>query len=142
MVWLWGIVIIAAVVIELVSVELVSIWFAFGAIVAFILSLCHVPEYIQVIVFLVVSLLLLLSLRTIFMKLLKNNKEKTNIDSVVGKVVTLQKQISEDEPGEVKINGVIWRAVSNGESIDANEKVKIVEVQGNKFLVELVKKEN
>lgn len=148
MVWIWAAVFIVTLVIEIVTVELASIWFTFGSLVSFILALCGVGETIQIVVFLVVSSLLLICLRSIFMKFLKNNKETTNLDSVIGTVHTLQSDIGEENAGEIKLNGVVWRAVSkDNEKISAGEKVEIVEVQGNKFLVKkfeekLEKKEN
>ena len=136
MVWIWATVFIVTLVIEIVTVELASIWFTFGSLVSFILALCGVGETAQIIVFLVVSSLLLICLRSIFMKFLKNNKEKTNLDSIIGTVHTLQSDIGEEKAGEIKLNGVVWRVVSkDNEAISAGEKVEIVEVQGNKFLV-------
>lgn len=136
MIWIWAGVFLVTLILEIITVDLVSIFFTVGSLVAFILALCGVGTNIQIIVFLIVSIILLASLRAIFMKLLKNNKEKTNIDSVIGTVHTLQKAIQEEEAGELKLNGIVWRAISqNNETIDAGEKVQIVEVQGNKLIV-------
>ena len=136
MVWFWAFAFITTLVIEIISVELVSIWFTFGALVAFILALFEVGITIQIVVFLIVSTVLLASLRAIFIKFLKNSNEKTNIDLIIGKVVTLEKDITENEAGEVKISGVTWRVVSSdNSSIKSGEKVQIVEIQGNKFIV-------
>ena len=136
MVWIWAAVFIVSLIIEIVTVELASIWFTFGSLVSFILALCGVGETVQIVVFLVVSFLLLVCLRTIFMRFLRNNKETTNLDSVIGTVHTLLSDITEEKPGEIKINGVVWRAVSqNNEMIESGKKVQIVEVQGNKFIV-------
>jgi len=73
----------------------------------------------------------------IFMKMLKNNKENTNLESLIGKSVKLCKAIEEDSMGEIKISGIIWRVVSkNKKPIADNTKVKIVGIDGNKFIVE------
>lgn len=142
MVWIWTAVFIVSIVVEIVTVELASIWFTFGSFVAFILALCHVNESIQIIVFLVSSVLLFIGLRPLLVKLLKNNKEKTNVDSLVGTVHTLQKEIGQEEAGEIKLNGVVWRAVSEeNENIAAGEKVQIVAVKGNKLIVKSAKGE-
>lgn len=137
MVWVWAVVTIATLVAEIVSVELVCVWFSFGGLVAFIMALCRAGETAQIIVFIVVAALSFICLRPICKKLLKNSEEKTNVDSVVGTVHSLVSGITEDKAGEIKINGVSWRVVSkDNQSINAGEKVKIVEVQGNKFIVE------
>ena len=137
MVWVWAVVTITTLVAEIVTVELATVWFTVGGFVAFILALCSVGEVIQVIVFLVVSVLSFVSLRPVCKKLLKDSNEKTNVDSVIGTVHTLLSEIAEEKPGEIKINGVSWRVVSkDNQTFAVGEKVKIVEVQGNKFLVE------
>ena len=68
--------------------------------------------------------------------MLRNTNEKTNLDSTIGTVHTLTKEITADSSGEIKLNGVIWRVISSeNETIPVGEKVKIVEIQGNKFVV-------
>ena len=137
MVWIWAVVFLATLLTEVITIELASIWFTFGSLVAFILALCGVGTTIQVVVFVLISIVLFFSLRPICMKLLNNSKETTNVDSMVGTVHTLISEIKEEKPGEIKINGVSWRAVSkNNEEFNQGDKVKIVEVQGNKFVVE------
>jgi len=137
MVWFWAFISIATLVAEVISVELVSIWFTLGSFISFILALCGVGETIQFIVFLVVSVLSFICFRPLCKKLLKNSEEKTNVDSVVGTVHKLVSEISEDKTGKIKINGVSWRVVSkDNQTFAVGEKVKIVEVQGNKFVVE------
>ncbi len=136
MIWVWAGIFILTLVIEIVTVELASIWFTFGSLVAFILALCDVSINIQIIVFLVVSTVLLACLRTIFIRLLKKNNEKTNLDTVIGTTHTLLKGIGLETLGEIKLNGVVWGVTTeNGEQIEAGEKVQIVEVRGNKFIV-------
>jgi len=133
----WAVLFILTLVIEIVTVELVSIWFSVGSLIAFILALCGVGITVQIIVFLAVSIVLLASLRWVCMKFLKNSKEKTNLDSLVGQVFKLSKAIAEEDPGEIKVNGVVWRVVEkNNDLAEVGEKVRILEVQGNKFLVE------
>ena len=137
MVWVWAVVTIATFVAEIVSVELVCVWFSFGGLIAFILALCSVGETVQIVVFTAVAALSFMCLRPICKKLLKNSQEKTNVDSVVGTVHTLVSDISEEKAGEIKINGVSWRVVSkDNQTFAVGEKVKIIEVQGNKFIVE------
>lgn len=136
MVWFWASMFITTLVGEIVTVELLSIWFSLGSLIAFILALCGVSVTIQIIVFLAVSSLLLICLRSIFMKMLKNTKEKTNLDSIIGTTHILQKEITKTNSGEIKLNGVVWRVLSeSGEEIPAGENVQIVEIQGNKFVV-------
>lgn len=136
MVWVWASLFIVTLVVEILTFELVSVWFSIGSLVAFILAICKVGVTIQIVVFLVVSVVLLASLRFICVKFLKNSKEKTNLDSLIGTVYPLKSEITEDTPGEITINGIDWRVVSkDGKPIKVGERVKIVEVKGNKFIV-------
>lgn len=141
MVWIWAAIFVVTILIEVFSFELDCVWFTIGSLIAFILSLCGVSITIQIVVFLVVSIALLLSVGIVCRKLLKNTKSKTNLETVIGTTHTLLKEISDENAGEVKVNDIVWRAVTrNGESIAANEKVRIVSVEGNKFIVEKEKK--
>ena len=137
MVWIWAVVFISTVIFEVTTVEFISIWFALGSLIAFILALCGVGTTIQIIVFVVVAVLMFIFFRPICMKFLQNSDEKTNVDSVVGSVHELLKEVNSKEFGEIKINGVVWRVISkNNETIEVGSNVKIIEVQGNKFVVE------
>lgn len=138
MFWVWLTVIIVAIIIEVVTLELVSIWFSFGAIIPLILSAFKgIAIEIQVIVFIVVSGLLIVLLRKYAQKLLlKNSNSKTNLDTLKGKVYRLIKDTDFENSGEIKVNDIIWTAVSeDGSLIKAGQLVKIVEIEGNKLIV-------
>ena len=50
--WIWLAIIVVALIIEIVTLDLVSIWFSFGAVVPFILSaIGGIPIEIQIVVF-------------------------------------------------------------------------------------------
>ena len=138
MVWIWLSILILTLVIEIISFEIDCVWFSIGSLVALVMSLFDgCPIWAQIVAFLVVSVALLCSLGIICRKLLKNTKTKTNLDTVIGTVHTLLKPIEPESPGEIKVNDVTWRAVTkDGSSLAANEKVKVVSVEGNKFIVE------
>ena len=143
MVWIWASLFIVTLLVEVYTSELVSIWFAAGSLVSFFLALCTtLNETVQILVFLGVSLILMICTRRIFLKMLKNNKENTNLESLKGTIHKLIKAVDEDQLGEIKINGVVWRVSSkNNKTIAENSKVQIVDIEGNKFIVE-EKKEN
>lgn len=144
MFWIWLAVIVVATVIELMTWNMTSIWFAFAALVAFILSIFKVISWeIQLIVFIVLSVALMISLRRISLRLLfKYTDGKTNTAELIGKRVRLIKGYTEDELGEVKINGVVWTAeVESGEAIAEGEQVEISTVRGNRIIVKKIVKE-
>ena len=64
----WLIALAVLLVIEIITLGLTTIWFAGGALVAFVLALFNVPLLVQITVFLVVSILLLLFTRPVVEK--------------------------------------------------------------------------
>ena len=138
MFWVWLAIIAVTVIIEIVTLDLVSIWFAFGAVIPFILSaIGGIAIEIQIAVFVAVSALLIIFLRKNAQKLLfKNMNQKTNVDAFEGKKVRLLEDTDFEHNGSVKINDVTWTAISeSGELIKAGQLVEIKKVDGNKLIV-------
>lgn len=136
MVWIWLGVTILAIVVELLTPELVSLWFAIGGIVGIAFSFIPgLPWWGEIIIFAMVSLVLLLTLRPVLKKYLKNKNLKTNTDRLVGQEVRVLTQADFDTLGTVKIGDVIWNVKSSdGTALLADEIVKIVEIDGNKLI--------
>ncbi len=144
MFWIWLGVIVGTILIEIFTMELVSIWFTFGAIIPFILSACNVVSWeIQIVIFVVISSILIILLRTLTKKFfLKNSNEKTNINLIIGQRVRMLSRTDFETIGSVKINDIIWSAVDeNQASIEVGDIVEIVKVQGNKLIVKKIEEE-
>ena len=127
--------------IEALGPALVSAWFAFGALIALIVSFIpEVPWWIEVIVFVVISIATLIALRPILRRYIKRNNYNTNIDSFTGKRGYVIEDITYLKPGAVKIGDVSWTAipVNREETILENEIIEVVAVNGNKLLVKKV----
>ena len=142
MVWLyiWLGVVAVTLVVEFLTLDLVSIWISLGAFIAMILAGCGVRFEIQIIVAIVVSVASLLGLRKLTMKFLNKNTEKTNIDLVIGTKTKLLSPITKDEMGTIKVNGIVYSAkTEDQQEIKEGEQVELVRMEGNKFIV---KKEN
>lgn len=139
--WIWIIIIIASLVAELSTAQMVSIWFTFGAVVALILDLANVSYVYQIITFLVIAILLIFSLRSIAIKYFNKNKSKTNLELIIGKRTKLLTDVSFDKPGTVKVNDVIWVAKSETETLNAGDLVEIVQIVGNSLFIKSVKGE-
>ena len=139
MIIIWFAVIILAAIIEINTMDLASIWFSAGALVAFILALVGLNPFIQIGIFLAVSLMLLISIRPIVKNYLKTNIIGTNTDRLVGKVAICTKDINVGERGEVKIDGKYWLAVSSGEEdILVDDKVEVLAIEGVKLIVDII----
>ena len=146
MIWVWLAVVAVSLIVEFMSWDLTSIWFAVAGLISLILSAIDgIAWEVQLAVFIVISALLLIFVRKICRKLLlKNLNTKTNVDAYAGKRSKLLKAIGTDENyGEVRFNGVIWQAMSDsGEEIEAGTEVEVVRVEGNKMVVRLSKPAN
>lgn len=129
--WFWLAMAIFMSIMELILPGLTTIWFALGSLVMIPLSLLPIPFVIQIVIFLVISVVLLIFTRPFAVKKLKANREKTNVDALIGKKALVVKDISEFEKGEVKIDGIVWTARSDeAVSIKAGEECFLLRVEG------------
>ena len=105
-----------------------------------ILSACGLAWYFHATAFVVLSLVCLISFRPLVMKRLMKEETKTNADSAIGKEFVLITDIGFDKPGTIKIGDIIWNAdtVDKREEIPAGTIVKVVKIEGNKYIVEKV----
>ena len=145
MFWVWLAVIVVTIVVEAFTMEIISIWFTVGAIPSFVLAGFDVLGWeIQLVIFIVLSAVLILSLRKITKNfLLKNSNAKTNLASIIGTKVRMIEMTDFDSIGTVKINGVTWSAVGEkGETIESGTVVEIIKIEGNKLFVKEVKSED
>lgn len=143
----WLILMVILVAIEIATLGLTTIWFAGGALVAFLLSLLGVAWQVQMSVFVVVSFVLLIFTRPIAIKSLNRKTTKTNVESLVGRTAKVTSRIDNVQAiGSASLNGQEWtaRTVRDGQNIEAGVLVRVVEVRGVKLIVEPLKemKEN
>lgn len=130
----WLIAFVVLIFIELITVNLVSIWFAIGALAAIITTIFTDSLVIQVVVFIVVSVLSLLLTKPFMKKFKKFDVVPTNSDRVIGKIGEVIKDIKANEYGEVKVFGNVWTATSDSE-IEVGTKVKVISIEGVKLIV-------
>ena len=130
---------VLSLVVEFITTEMVSVWFAGGGLVAMILAIFGVDWYVTVPVAIVVSFALMLVFRRLVIKKFRKNEVKTNAESVFGKEFTLLTDGSEDETATIKVNGVIWEVKTKDEApLKKGEKVRVLSLEGNKYIVEEV----
>lgn len=123
-------------IVEGLTVEVVSIWFSGSSLIAMVLDLIGLDLIWQLIAFIVVSVLLIILTRPIITKYLKKNESKTNVDSLIGELAIVTKSILPDDRGEVKVKGLYWLAISaDNNLIEANTKVDIIAIEGAKLIV-------
>ncbi|SEI60868.1 Membrane protein implicated in regulation of membrane protease activity [Kandleria vitulina] len=133
----WGIVLAVAVVFEIATVALVSIWFAFGSLLALIAACLKASLSVQIIIFVLGSLLTLVLTRPLASKMLHGQITKTNVDRLIGKKGVVTKSLTAYEMGEVKLLNGTWRALSKTkDEITKGSQVKVLAIEGNHLIVE------
>ena len=135
----WLVLFILFLIFEIATLGLTTIWFVGGAFIAFWMSVAEIGFVPQLIVFLVVSVILLVTTRPIATKYLNKNTTRTNVEELIGKTVKVSETIDNiNETGHVLINGVEWlaRAQHEGMVIQQDTLVKIMEIQGVKVMVQ------
>ena len=137
MFYLWLLLVIILSVVEIITVNLVSIWFVISGIVAMIASLFTDNLVIQISIFVILGLIFMLLTRKIVKRIVPE-KVKTNIDRIIGMQGIVITKIGKNKPGEVKVDGKTWTATSD-ETINQDEIVKILEINSTKLKVEKIK---
>lgn len=138
---IWLALFVVMLVIEGAGPGLVSIWFSFGALIALLVSFIPgVAWWIELIVFVVVSVATLLALRPVVKRFYKRNNIRTNVDSFVGKRGYVIEDITFLKPGAIKIGDVSWTAIpiDKNAKILENEVIEVVAINGNKLVVKKV----
>lgn len=139
MIPIWLGIIIVAVIIEIITIDLVSVWFAAGGIVALVADLLGASQTIQIILFAIVTTLTIFITRPIAKKYLRTNIEKTNYDRVIGKHGLVTKTITADSKGEVKVMSTSWLATSiDNIVINQGEYCEIMAVEGAHLVVKKI----
>lgn len=133
MAFCWLMIFIVLLLLEICTVNLVSIWFALGAVASFFVAMFTDNIFIQMGVFIVVSILTLLVTKP-FIKKVKSKKVSTNLDRVIGMDAKVTEDISKFQIGEVKVDGKRWSAKSN-QTISKGEVVEVEKIDGVKLIV-------
>lgn len=133
----WLILMIVFLLIEAMSVGLTSIWFAVSAFVALLIAFVGGPIWLQVAVFLILSICLLAFTRKFFMEKLKMGSEKTNANALIGEKALVITKIEPYQGGRVRVNGQEWAAIAKKIDlpIEENQMVKVVAIEGVKLIV-------
>lgn len=134
----WLVAMIILLIIEGVVPGLVSIWFALGALAALISALLGAPLWLQVVWFLLVSVISLALTRPLAKKYVNGRVQPTNADAVLGKDCIVTEDIDNIlGVGAVVVGGKTWSARSADESvkIKKGETVKALRIDGVKLIV-------
>ena len=133
----WLILLAILLLIEIITLGLTTIWFAGGTLVAFIVSLFYDNLLLEIILFLVISLLLLYFTRPFVIKYFNPKRIKTNYEGLVGKQALVTTAIDNiHAQGQVIVDGQEWSArSSDGSIIEVGVRVTIQDISGVKLIV-------
>lgn len=134
---MWLVLLILSLVAEGATAAITSIWFAAGALVAMVAAMLEAQLWVQIVLFMAVSVGLLVALRPLLKKYITPKKIRTNVDSVIGTRGVVMEQIDNVVgTGRVKLGGMEWSARStSGAPIAAGEVIVVEKIEGVKVFV-------
>ncbi len=142
MIWVWLSIAVAALLAEALTLDLFCLWYAIGSLVALLATVFGAPPWLQITLAVVFAFATMIFLRPFAIRILKlKERSATNADSIIGMELRLLSDITFDRPGTVRVHGVVWNAVTEGDTPLAAQTLVIVKrISGNKLVV--TKKEN
>ncbi|MBQ1897158.1 MAG: NfeD family protein [Lachnospiraceae bacterium] len=138
---IWLIALIVLVIIEIISQGLTTIWFAGGSLVALISTFCGANLFVQIAIFLLVSIILLIFTRPIAMLHFNKKVVPTNVETLPGEVCVITEAVDNiGAKGKAELNGMEWtvRSASEGILIPEGARAKVLRVEGVKLIVEQI----
>lgn len=135
---IWLILLVIFILVEIATVGLLTIWFAGGALAAFFVSLSQLGAAVQVIVFLIVSLVFVLLIRPLAQKKFNSGHIRTNAQTLIGEEAVVLEPIDNlQSKGCVMIRGQEWsaRSVDDKEKFEKDEVVQVMSISGVKLMV-------
>ena len=123
--WIWGSLFVLTVIAEIASQQLISIWFAAGSLVALLAALCGAPIWLQALLFIAASALLLILTRPLVRKFTNFASRDTNL-----------RLDAEKGTGRVRVDDIDWIAVSQPDlMIPKGATVQVQAIDGTKLFV-------
>lgn len=134
---LWFMAAIGLLIFEVVTVQLVSVWFCLGAMAATMAAVWGWSGTMQLFVFFVVSAVALVATRPLVGQILHFRKVPTNADSIIGMSGPVLEAIDNTaQTGRVRVNNLDWTARSeNGEPIEKGTSITVAAIEGVKLIV-------
>lgn len=134
---IWLLAVIAFIILEACTYQMICVWFIGGAIGGMIAGMLGAGFWVQMGLFLVLSVILLVAFRPLAIKRLNSQKTKTNADSLIGKKVIITETVDNiNATGQCKLDGVVWLVRSDDDTVIAEgERAEILRIEGVKLIV-------
>ena len=136
--WIWGAIFVVTLCIEFQTADIDAIWFSIGALVTLIINLIFPKLGLlwQLLIFVVVTILLLLTIGKWAKKKVRIKNISTNSDAIIGKELLVLEDCNEFDRGSGSINDVVWTIICQpGHSLKKGEHAIVVAIEGNKLIV-------
>lgn len=137
MFWIWIGIVISLALIEILTINLTTIWFVASGLVSLVISIFIDYYIVQLAVFVIGGFLLMVFTKSYLVNKLSLKGVRTNLDRVLDMVGVVTVEITKNKPGEVKVDGKKWTAISN-KKIEKGKDVLIKKIDGVKLIVEEV----
>lgn len=137
MMWIWLGIFVVGLLFEFATADLVSIWFCIAAIPSFIIAVLNGWVWLQIVLFIVLTLVMFFYTRPVVIKYFKVNEIKTNVDSIIGQEGIVIERIEPSGKGRVKLRLNDWAAIAH-DAIDVDEHVRVLDVEGATLIVEKI----
>lgn len=144
MTFIWLVLLIVFMTIEVATVGLTAIWMAGGSLAAMFAELAGLNIWWQIGIFIAVSFLLLIFTKPFAVKYINSNHEKTNYEGIIGKVVRITETVNNYEmTGTTVLNGIEWtvRTEEDGLVLNPGDLAKVVDISGVKLIVKKCEEE-
>lgn len=138
--YIWLIIAGLFIIIETFTSGFLIFWFGIGALVSMIISIFIEDIFIQTIIFIISSVILIFATKPFVKKFTNSQTISTNINSLIGKTGIVVKEIDNlASVGQVKVNGELWSAKNiDNQIISENTKVEIIKIDGVKLIVKTI----
>ncbi len=134
---IWAVLVVVFAIVEAATAGLASIWFAAGAIVSLLSTFCGAPIWLQILLFIIVSIVTLILTRPLALKYVNNKTKATNADRTLGQTATVTQRIDNVAgTGMVSVGGRVWTARSaDGTVIEEGSRTVVRSIEGVKAIV-------
>ncbi|MGE5456542.1 MAG: NfeD family protein [Ignavibacteriales bacterium] len=140
--YIWFGIVVLLSLIEIITLDLVALWFIISGIIVIFISFYIESFLIQFIIFVLIGLIPFIFLRPYVKQFLVRTKVKNNIKYLINKTGIVTKEVN-DKEGEIEISKNFWPVVAS-KKITVGSKVKVDSIKNFTIYVSLVetKKDN
>ena len=138
--WIWLIVALVTLALEVATpAALISIWFSIGALFAYVAALLNLGLLVEILVFIIMSVVSFLGVRPFVLKYLTHKPVGTNADRFIGVQTRIVDEVLSDKWGSITLEGIRWsvREVKHG-VLEKGTLVEVVALEGAKLVVKQV----